>query len=79
MATTQIIRGTPGPPPILQTIRLEGRLPLRPGDEVTIADLGRARYGGKVNSDGSIDVFRRGWRSVMPDRIRTVHRKPKIR
>lgn len=66
--------------PPTETIRVEGRLPLRPDDEVTISGIGRCRYSGKTNSDGSIDVFHKGKvRSVMPNRITTVHRKDKLR
>lgn len=62
------------------TIRTPGNFPLRPGDEVTIKRLGRCRYQGHVNADGSIDVFYKGrYRSVSIDRVDTVHRKAKIK
>lgn len=71
---------TPTPPADTGTVvHVDGHHPLRPGDEVTIRGLGRARYLGHVNPDGSIDVHRRGCRSVMPDRVTTVHRKDKLR
>lgn len=72
--------GPPAPPRELHTLNLDGLLLLTPDREVTVKGLGRCRYTGHVNPDGSLNVYtRRGCRSVMPERVTTVHRTIKLR
>lgn len=72
--------GPPAPPRTLHTLDLNGHLSLTPGREVTVRGIGRCRYTGHLNPDGSIDVYgRQGCRSVMPERVTTVHRTIKLR
>lgn len=73
------VTGTPGPADVLQTVTIPGKAPLHPGTEVTVRGLGRARYTGRVNRDGSLEVFRRGFRAATLDRVVQVHRKAKMR
>jgi hypothetical protein len=67
------------PAPIV--LRLEGRLVLEPGREVTVRGIGRCAYHGRTNADGSLDVFDAAGRcrSVMPERVTKVHRTTKLR
>lgn len=59
---------------------------LRPGVEVTVKGLGRCRYAGaKVNDDGVVEWLNvhearnGGMRSVVPERLRAIHRTEKLR
>lgn len=67
-------------------VKLEGHFPLRPGDEVTVAGLGRCRYRGEVKYDDAgavawLNVYdkNKACRSILPAKITTVHRKEKLR
>lgn len=69
-----------------ETVRLEGRFPLRPGDEVTVTGLGRCRFRGEVRHTDQGEVAwlnvydkRSACRSITPERITVVHRKEKLR
>lgn len=77
----QLVTGPPAPARERHTLRLDGRLVLEPGREVTVTRLGRCSYTGYVNTDGSVDVYdnRGRCRSVMPDRVTKVHRTLKLR
>lgn len=74
--------GPAAPARALHTLNLNGHLTLSPGRECTVKGLGRCRYSGHVNADGSIDVYEAtagACRSVMPQRVTTVHRTRKLR
>lgn len=76
-----LVTGPPAPPRERHTLRLDGRLVLEPGREVTVTRIGRCSFTGEVNADGSLNVYDAAHRcrSVMPERVTKVHRTIKLR
>lgn len=67
-------------------VRLDGRLPLRKGDELTVRGIGRCRFAfATLGQDGDVlwlDVFEQrcgNQRCVAPSAVTKVHRTTKLR